>query len=292
MWPFGFSKSKRDEKSNKCSMGETGNETLQVSNKKPSQTELKDTICFLSKLSYIFQSSKMLVGGRNETMKTRIFSYASILCFLYEKEYHYGKIADIIDANILAHYPLVKMAMSNQSYKIKTLYELSDNWSDVLQVIFNLKLLDNDDASIKLKEMDSEIKKATRVFEKLSGKECRKPSNSMNVSPKIVSYNPFNITEDPNRSVGHIIPDLTDIFAHEITPILIHAIYAEKDPKTLIGEYTLNMIKSYYDNAGFVPMVIIDQITGQINQVVEKVQHVSYDPHNSLKEYVLNKIYK
>ena len=39
-------------------------------------------------------------------------------------------------------------------------------------------------------------------------------------------------------------------------------------------------------------MLIVDQITGQINQVVEMVQTVSYAPYNSLKEYVLSKIYK
>ena len=52
------------------------------------------------------------------------------------------------------------------------------------------------------------------------------------------------------------------------------------------------MIKSYYDNAGFVPMLIVDQITGQVNQVAEMVQKVSYTPYSSLKEYILSKIYK
>jgi hypothetical protein len=52
------------------------------------------------------------------------------------------------------------------------------------------------------------------------------------------------------------------------------------------------MIKSYYDNAGYVPMVIVDQITGQINQVAEMVQRISYTPYPSLKEYLLSMIYK
>lgn len=52
------------------------------------------------------------------------------------------------------------------------------------------------------------------------------------------------------------------------------------------------MIKSYYDNAGFVPMLIVDQITGQVNQVAEMVQKVSYSPYSSPKECILSKIYK
>ena len=69
------------------------------------------------------------------------------------------------------------------------------------------------------------------------------------------------------------------------------AIYSTKTSKDIVAEYALAMIKSYYDNAGFVPMVIVDQITGQINQVAEMVQRISYSPYPSLKEYVLSKIY-
>ena len=49
---------------------------------------------------------------------------------------------------------------------------------------------------------------------------------------------------------------------------------------------------SYYDNAGFVPMLIVDQITGQVNQVAEMVEYISYAPQKNLKEYILSKIYR
>lgn len=110
--------------------------------------------------------------------------------------------------------------------------------------------------------------------------------------PRNVTYNPFNITEDLEKSQGHMIPDITNVFAGELIPQLVENPYSGKAPKDIVADYALSMIKSYYDNAGFVPMVIVDQITGQINQVAEMVQRVSYNPYPSLKEYVLSKIYR
>ena len=89
-----------------------------------------------------------------------------------------------------------------------------------------------------------------------------------------------------------MIPDITNVFAGELIPQLVENPYSGKAPKDIVADYALSMIKSYYDNAGFVPMVIVDQITGQINQVAEMVQRVSYNPYPSLKEYVLSKIYR
>ena len=39
-------------------------------------------------------------------------------------------------------------------------------------------------------------------------------------------------------------------------------------------------------------MLIVDQITGQVNQVAEMVEHISYAPQKNLKEYILSKIYR
>lgn len=89
-----------------------------------------------------------------------------------------------------------------------------------------------------------------------------------------------------------MIPDITEVFARELIPQLIDNRYSNKAPKDIVAAYAMTMIKSYYDNAGYVPMVIVDQITGQINQVAEMVKPISYAPYSTLKEYVLSKIYK
>lgn len=256
-----------------------------------SKGELESIIAILSDISYIFLKSDRLVGGRNEKMKSRLFSYAGIFGYYYEEEYAYGKVSDITDNNIASHYVLVKLSMSDGSQRQNVIRDLADNWSDVLQVIFNLELDDNE-AGNRFKKMESNIQTVTKAIEKLSGNNCKKPSNPLKVRSKEVSYNPFNITEDLKLAEGRAIPDITDVFARELIPMLVSNQYSSDESREIVANYALSMIKSYYDNAGFVPMLIVDQITGQVNQVAEMVQKVSYTPYSSLKEYILSKIYK
>lgn len=265
-------------------------ENYDCGNNKPSKELLEEIIHSLAKLSYMFRDSVLLTQkGRNTTMMSRLFSYTGMMGYLYEYEYKYGSFNSLVDTLIADHYKLVLVAMSNPSHKNKSLAELASNWSDVLQVLFNLSLENNPD-KVNFEKVSDEVTKITHTFERLSGKKCKQPSDPRKVTPRKVTYNPLNITEDLQLSQGHVIPDITNVFAQELIPQLTshHSTKASKD---IVAEYTLAMIKSYYDNAGFVPMVIVDQITGQINQVTEMVQRISYSPYPSLKEYVLSKIY-
>ena len=256
-----------------------------------SKSELEQYIATLSKMGYLFQNTTLLMGGRNETMKSRLFSYAGILGYYYENEYNYGRMANLVDQDVAVRHALVSNSMRDASHKRKVVAELADNWSDVLQVIFNLQLEPNEEGE-RFDRIKFEIQAVTSAFEKLSGSKCREPKDPRNVKPRIVTYNPFNITEDLEKSQGHMIPDITNVFAGELIPQLVDNPYSSKAPKDIVADYALSMIKSYYDNAGFVPMLIVDQITGQINQVADMVQRVSYNPYPSLKEYVLSKIYR
>lgn len=254
-----------------------------------SKKELEDLISILTKLSCIFRDSKLLHGGRNESLKDKVHSYAGIVGYYYEEEYRYGKMADLVDQDMLVRFVLVSSAMKDESNKRNVVRDLADNWSDVLQVIFNMQLEPNPDGD-KLKQIEPEILKVTLAFEKMSGKKCKEPKDPRKITPRKVTYNPLNITEDLTLSHGHSIPDITQVFAQDLFPRL--ASISGKDSKDVVAEYTIAMIKSYYDNAGFVPMVIVDQITGQISQVADMAMKISYSPYPSLKEYVLSKIYK
>lgn len=263
----------------------------QANNNLFSKTELENLIGILSKISYLFRDSQLLKstgGGRNESMMSRVHSYAGILGYYYEEIYKYGRMSSIVDSKIASHYALVSLAMSDPSHRKTTVKDLADNWSDVLQVIFNMQLEPNPEGD-KFKAMESDIKKVTAAFEKLSGKKCREMKDPSKVTPKRVSYNPYQITEDPVKSRGHVIPEIKEVFAQELFPMLASSSGNSKD---IVANYAISMIKSYYDNAGFVPMVIVDQITGQISQVADMVERISYSPYSSLKEYVLSKIYK
>lgn len=253
------------------------------------KNELEDFISILAKISCIFSDSKLLQGGRSEAMKSKIHSYAGVLGYYYEEEYHYGKMENLVGQDMFVRYVLVSSSMRDENNKSNVVRDLSDNWSDVLQLIFNMQLETNPDGD-KLRQIESEIQKVTMAFEKMSGKKCKKPKDPRQITPRMITYNPLNITEDLALSQGRSIPDITQVFAQDLFPRLTSA--SSKESKDIVAEYTIAMIKSYYDSAGFVPMVVVDQITGQINQVADTVVKISYSPYPSLKEYVLSKIYK
>lgn len=259
-----------------------------------SKAEMENIIGILSKISYLFRDSQLLKstgGGRNESMMSKVHSYIGILGYYYEVVYHYGKLSNIVDSQIASHFVLVKMVMGDSDHRNTTVKELSDNWSDVLQVIFNMQLESNSEGSV-FKQMKTDIDKVSSAFEKMSGKKCREPKDPRNVTPRKVSYNPLNITEDPNLSRGHIIPDISHVFAQELLPQLMSSQYSGKAQKDIVADYTIDLLQSYSSNAGFLPMVIVDMVTGQVNQVVSSLYRVSYSPCDSLKEYILSKIYR
>lgn len=256
-----------------------------------SKDELKLIISVLTDISYVFFQSDLLVGGRNEKMRNRLFSYACIFGYYYEEDYAYGKVSDITDENIASRYVSVKLSMADYSHRKLVVSELADNWSDVLQTIFIFELDDNE-AGNTFKNMESQIRTVTEAVELLSGKKCKMPSNPYKQTPKEVSYNPFNIIDDWRLAKYRTIPDLTEVFARDLIPMLASNRYSPEASRDIVAEYALTLIKSYYENAGFVPMIIVDQITGQVSQAAEMVVHISYSPHKKLNEYILSKIYR
>ena len=256
-----------------------------------SKTEFENAISTLSIMSYLFYNSNLLLGGRNVVMMERTQSYIGIIGYVYEMEYLYGNVNSLVDSTIAAQCAEIKVAMSDKERRDKIISELADNWSDVLQVIFNFTLGPNPTGN-EFTKIESDIKNVTKLIEKLSGKKCKTPINPLNIHHKQISYNPYNITEDPFRSQGHILPILTDIFAQELIPQLVPHKYQNSILRGIVADYALSMIESYYNNAGFVPMIIVDQITGQINQVAEMVQRINYEPYSSLKDFLLSQIYK
>ena len=221
----------------------------------------------------------MALDGRNEIMKSRIFSYTGILGFLYEVECRFGKISDIVDSDILSHYQLVKAAMLDESHKKRTIEELADNWSDVLQVIYNLKQ-SNNKAGEKFKTMESNIQKVTTIFEKLSDKKCKKPVSPMPKTAaedkytkmvKTATFNPFKIICEPNLQNTQQLPDLKNVFRQELNNLCSQiGMQDNAAQKDIVSGYTFNLVESYYNNAGYVPMNSLNQILEQVYEAMQQ----------------------
>lgn len=262
-----------------------------------SEHELKKLIQTLFWLSNFFGDSQLMrttdpTGARNKNMMLKIISYAGILGYFYEEEYHYGKVSDFVNMSKdeKMQYDWSLFSIGEKTNRKSILNGLADNWSDMLQVMFIMQLEPNSEGN-KLAAMKSDIDALSVAFEKLSGGKCREPKDPRKDTPKRnVSYNPYNISEDRNLIQYHSLPDLTETVARELLPQIISGINRGHDAKEIVANYAIDMIKTYYENAGVVPMVIVDQITGQVDQVAHYCD-VSYSPYKTLKEYVLSKIY-
>lgn len=259
----------------------------QANNNLFSKTELENLIGILSKISYLFRDSQLLKstgGGRNESMMSRLHSYVGILGYYYEEEYKYGKMSSIVDSKIASHYALVSMAMSDPSHRKNTVKDLANNWSDVLQVIFNMQLEPNPEGD-KFKAMESDIKKVTAAFEKLSGGKCRKPNNPVQqqtaalndkyaMMVKNATFNPFKITCEPRLQNAQQVPNLRDVFAKELKDLYERLVEVGRaDRENLIsmaGGYAFTLVESYYKNAGYVPKTSLDQILEQVYDAMQQ----------------------
>lgn len=271
----GQRQSSADEASHKETSRNCGTNTGQLS-----AGELKEAVETLSGLSRVFRSSGSLVGGRNEKMGVTMLSYAGILGYLYEEEYRYGDFSGIAEGELLSHYRLVRIAMSDAAHRERTLKELADNWSDVLLTILLLRA-EGAETGRKLDAMEPAISQVTVVFERLSGKKCRKPEDHSAVDGgedeyaamvRGASSNPFNITCDPRLQRALPFPDISGVMAGEL-----QRAYSSLDPRRLtfrsassiISGYFENMVSSYYRNAGCVPVNALNQIIEQVYKATQ-----------------------
>lgn len=289
---FDFFKKKKGEQKTVVSSKPMQTQTPKPASPKPQQnsvtsnlfskSELENLIKTLSKISYIFRDCDLLVGGRNQKMMSSTHSYAGILGYLYEVDYKYGKMKDIVDSQIASHYLLVMMSMSDASHKRSTINDLADNWSDVLQVIYNLQLEPNT-AGDKLKAMDGDIKKITAAFEKLSGKKCKAPKNPLQQSDsedkytkmvKNATFNPFKITCDPRLQNSQPVPNIKSVLANELSNLYSKLSSdgqaSKKNLVSMASGYAFNLVESYYNNAGYVPKNSLDQIIEQVYQAMQQ----------------------
>ena len=246
---------------------------------------LLENIKTMGRLSEIFVNSSVLRrtgNGRCEKMQGVLCSYKCILVYLYENIYKYGNSSDcLLDAET-THYMLVSVNLSDKLDQI--LSNLSDNWNDILQSVNALKTDSSEDKE-KLIQIDEYLNRVTKTMETLCGKTITKPISK--------SYNPYKITENDALANGHYLPDLRDVFINELMGPILLANVQHQDASKPVCDYAIRMIKSYYDNAGFVPMKIVDIIVSQIEEIAYRLtKEITWNGHKGLKELVLSQIYK
>lgn len=113
----------------------------------------------------------------------------------------------------------------------------------------------------------------------------------------VIIQNPLNISDNPELSKYHSIPDITSVFVLELKNCYAIAQGDLKSMKEITEVYAVSMLISYNNNAKIVPMCIIDSILIQIfNASIQTSklfnQNLLFESINELKTNVLKRAYK
>lgn len=84
--------------------------------------------------------------------------------------------------------------------------------------------------------------------------------------------NPFNITK---ADLSHTIPNIEHVFRRELLESFDNSLLVEAlGIKSIIKSYVFNMVESYYNNAGYVPSNIVDEIVKQVYSSISNTPQI------------------
>lgn len=254
-----------------------------------SKVNLEKQIKCLDNLGDIFfYSSALRATGvdRCEKMRSTFLSYKCILLHFYENVYNYGHAKEFLNDEGKIRYALTASNIPINYSSCDIVSTLPQNWPAILQSIAALKASSESDYE-KLAPFSVTINDITKSLEIISGRKIKTPLG--------LNYNPFKITDNPDISNGHTLPNMREVFLDELSPLFRLVESQNTNLAEVISDYTISMIKSYFENAGYVPMCIVDSICTQIGDVSQSIavstgQKINYGTHRNLKIYALDKI--
>ena len=247
-------------------------------------------------LSNLFRNSSYLIAsndGRNEKKRVTMYSFAGILGYLFEEIYGFGNYSSLVDNEMQKHYVIIKSTMSDQDNRTKAISEMANNWSSILQTILEIQNSKTEGCNSFI-EIQTEIDHVTGIIEVISGSKCRKPIigfAKIEDSPQSqfnqdafshmvdeAEYNPFGITNEPSLQNFPPLPDMLDIFKAELLLLFNNSDLKKTGEIQTFIFYVYSLVKSYYDNAGYVPKNTVDAIIGQCHQAIKSTSYGWYIP--------------
>lgn len=98
------------------------------------------------------------------------------------------------------------------------------------------------------------------------------------------NFNPFNITTDERLQGGQPLPNLLDVFKRELKSSLNNTVLLSNlGAKQIVQSYVFNLAESYYNNAGYIPKVILDQIIEQVYKALLQIDTKAFTSLDELK---------
>ena len=95
------------------------------------------------------------------------------------------------------------------------------------------------------------------------------------VMVKNATFNPFNITCDPRFQNENKMPDYRAVFTRELKNsynrlVSFNESNNQKALTSMVTGYTFNLVKSYYNNAGYVPKNTLDELLEQVYDAIQQ----------------------
>lgn len=98
------------------------------------------------------------------------------------------------------------------------------------------------------------------------------------------NFNPFNITTDERLQGGQPLPNLLDVFKRELESSLNNTVLLSNlGAKQIVQSYVFNLAESYYNNAGYIPKIILDQIIEQVYKALLQIDTKVFTSLDELK---------
>lgn len=257
-----------------------------------SKESFQRAITTMSKMADIFKRStgiKASGGGRNQKMVSIMYSYASILGYLYENTYAYGDYSALANQEMQIKYALTSLALSDMENRKEIIKQLANNWSDVLTTAVGVQN-ENSSEGLQMLNLQQDIDFVTRVVETISGEKCNDPHKGFDSIKEMEllkekyakmvdnsSFNPFNITTIPSLQNNPPLPDFFyETFKKDLASLFYNPAVRGMNPKDVFRGYVFNLVESYYNNAGYVPKTTVDAI---INDCYKAVQQTNCCPN-------------
>ena len=263
---------------------------------KITKNKLIKAIKALGYLSELFKNSTFLLAaqdGRNEKKSITMYSFAGILGYQFEEVYHFGDYSSLADVPMRQHYDKFFATLADPDGSTLAIANLSNNWSDILQTILEIQT-NNVEESKTFINLQPEIDNITDVIEALSGSKCRKPTIGYITIPEPkrtqfgrdtftemvenAVYNPFGITAEPTLQNFPPLPDLHKIFKAELFSLYKTSDLKELGHIQIFILYVYGLVRSYYENAGYVPKNTVDAMIEQCHEAIKETLYGWYIP--------------
>lgn len=136
---------------------------------------------------------------------------------------------------------------------------------------------------------DKVSKCVLHMFDRNVDLEYRKEEESKDRYAEMIeksTFNPFNLTTEPQFQNPNRLPNLRPVFIRELTSMLNNSMLRSiQSDQEIVKSYVFNLVESYYNNAGYVPKNTLDEILSEVYMALKEMNRESIFPSLDTLKY-------